>query len=77
VYRASLPASDRLSVEDLVEDLAAAGRHARVADGVDAIVDLVAAEARSGDVIVAMSNGAFGGIHEKLLAGLAARAAGR
>ena len=36
----------------------------------DALVDSVAAEARAGDVILVMSNGGFGGVHEKLLARL-------
>jgi UDP-N-acetylmuramate: L-alanyl-gamma-D-glutamyl-meso-diaminopimelate ligase len=40
----------------------------------DAIVEVLAAEAREGDVILAMSNGAFGGLHGKLLAALEARA---
>jgi UDP-N-acetylmuramate: L-alanyl-gamma-D-glutamyl-meso-diaminopimelate ligase len=38
---------------------------------VDDIVRTVAAEAREGDVLLVMSNGGFGGIHEKLLAALA------
>jgi UDP-N-acetylmuramate: L-alanyl-gamma-D-glutamyl-meso-diaminopimelate ligase len=37
---------------------------------VDAIVDHVAAGVRPGDVVAVMSNGGFGGIHEKLLAAL-------
>ena len=35
---------------------------------VDAIVDIIAAEAGDGDLVVCMSNGGFGGIHGKLLA---------
>jgi UDP-N-acetylmuramate: L-alanyl-gamma-D-glutamyl-meso-diaminopimelate ligase len=34
------------------------------------LVDQVLAESRTGDHILVMSNGAFGGIHERLLAGL-------
>jgi len=41
-----------------------------VNETVQAIVDGVVAEARSGDHILVMSNGAFGGIHLKLLEGL-------
>jgi UDP-N-acetylmuramate: L-alanyl-gamma-D-glutamyl-meso-diaminopimelate ligase len=33
----------------------------------DKLIDAIAATARSGDVVVIMSNGGFGGIHEKLL----------
>jgi UDP-N-acetylmuramate: L-alanyl-gamma-D-glutamyl-meso-diaminopimelate ligase len=36
----------------------------------DALVSAVAAEARPGDHVLVMSNGGFGGIHEKLLARL-------
>jgi UDP-N-acetylmuramate: L-alanyl-gamma-D-glutamyl-meso-diaminopimelate ligase len=33
----------------------------------------ITAEARSGDQLVLMSNGSFGGLHERLLAALRAR----
>jgi UDP-N-acetylmuramate: L-alanyl-gamma-D-glutamyl-meso-diaminopimelate ligase len=48
------------------------GDKARVVDDLDALVDAIARDARAGDQIVVMSNGAFGGIHDKLLARLAA-----
>jgi UDP-N-acetylmuramate: L-alanyl-gamma-D-glutamyl-meso-diaminopimelate ligase len=38
---------------------------------VDEIVTLLAGEARDGDHVAVLSNGGFGGIHEKLLAALA------
>ena len=38
---------------------------------VDDIVRTVVDEARPGDVLLVMSNGGFGGIHEKLLTALA------
>jgi UDP-N-acetylmuramate: L-alanyl-gamma-D-glutamyl-meso-diaminopimelate ligase len=40
---------------------------------VDAIVEQLAAEARPGDTIALLSNGSFGGAHEKLLSALARR----
>ncbi|GAB4357777.1 MAG: UDP-N-acetylmuramate:L-alanyl-gamma-D-glutamyl-me so-diaminopimelate ligase [Gammaproteobacteria bacterium] len=43
---------------------------ADVADSVEAIVTSIATVARSGDHVVVMSNGAFGGIHDKLLSAL-------
>ncbi len=46
---------------------AAADPPGRVFDNVEAIVAFLAATAESGDHIVIMSNGGFGGIHEKLL----------
>ena len=70
VYRSNLPADLRLSPEQLVADLSAAGVHARFIPDVGAIVDTLAREARHGDVVVIMSNGGFGGIHAKLLEAL-------
>jgi len=70
VYRAQLPADERLSPERLVEDLVAAGRRARFVPDVGGIIELLAREVRDGDIVVVMSNGGFGGIHEKLLAAL-------
>ena len=37
---------------------------------IDKMVEQVAAQARAGDILVVMSNGGFGGIHDKLLARL-------
>jgi len=45
----------------------ATGVSASVSGSVEAIVDEVIREARSGDHILIMSNGNFGGIHEKLI----------
>jgi len=47
-----------------------------IGDDIDAIVESVVAQARSGDRIVVMSNGGFGGIHGLLEAGLEARYSG-
>lgn len=66
VFRSSLPVEERLDAERLVRDLQQSGRRARYVPGVDAIAAVVASEAREGDLVVVMSNGAFGGIHEKL-----------
>ena len=49
------------------------GPLAVVADTVEALVAAVAQAARSGDHVLCMSNGGFGGVHDKLLAALAAR----
>jgi len=70
VYRSTLPEEARLSVGQLVGDLKAAGRSAREADSIDAIVRTVVAEHRRGDLVVIMSNGGFGGVHQKLLRAL-------
>jgi len=49
------------------------GRRATLCAHLDDIVDQVVAAARPGDHLVVMSNGGFGGIHQKLLDALAAR----
>ena len=54
------------------EALAPMGAQAVVADSVDALVAAVVKAARPGDQVLVMSNGAFGGIHDKLLAALGA-----
>lgn len=55
------------------EALVPMGAAVRVLDSVDALVSAVSEEARPGDHIVCMSNGSFGGVHEKLLRSLSSR----
>jgi UDP-N-acetylmuramate: L-alanyl-gamma-D-glutamyl-meso-diaminopimelate ligase len=66
-----------LNSPDLGWDLAGAvssmGNRASLSRTVDALVKGLAAEARAGDHVLVMSNGGFGGVHEKLLAALRAR----
>ena len=57
---------------DVAEALAPLGAKARCFDDLAALVAAVCADARAGDQILVMSNGAFGGVHEKLLMALAA-----
>ena len=56
------------------EALAPLGEAATVADTVDALVAQIVRAARPGDHVLCMSNGGFGGIQDKLLAALSARA---
>ncbi|HUO85677.1 MAG TPA: cyanophycin synthetase, partial [Thermoanaerobaculia bacterium] len=56
-----------MSVPALVEDLEQNGVLAEQVDDFDAIAETVASEAEEEDVVIAMSSGAFGGIHEKIL----------
>ncbi len=56
---------------DAADALAPLGAQALVADSVDKLVAAVARAARPGDQVLVMSNGGFGGIHDKLLAALA------
>ena len=44
---------------------------AQLAGNIDELVQSVAAQVQPGDQVVIMSNGGFGGIHQKLLAELA------
>ncbi|QQS33910.1 MAG: UDP-N-acetylmuramate:L-alanyl-gamma-D-glutamyl-meso-diaminopimelate ligase [Acidobacteriota bacterium] len=57
-----------LDVPKLVADIAATGKPARTLDDADAIVEHLTPQLSDGDVVAIMSNGGFGGIHEKLLA---------
>jgi UDP-N-acetylmuramate: L-alanyl-gamma-D-glutamyl-meso-diaminopimelate ligase len=52
---------------DLKGALSPLGEHAIVSQDLDALVSLVVAKAKAGDRILVMSNGGFGGIHQKLL----------
>ena len=61
-----------LDTEKLINDIAAQNKPALAITDVDEIVESLTPELRSGDVVAIMSNGAFGGIHEKLLAALRA-----
>ena len=56
---------------DAAQALAPMGAHAIVAPTIAELVSRVVAAARSGDHVLCMSNGGFGGIHEKLLEALA------
>ncbi len=59
---------------DASEALAPLGEKARVFDDLAPLVAAIAAEASEGDQVLVMSNGGFGGIHQKLLDALAVSA---
>ena len=61
-----------LDIEKLIEDISTRNKPAHAITDVDEIVEQLRNELRSGDVVAIMSNGGFGGIHEKLLAALSA-----
>jgi len=58
---------------DLPSAVAALGARASLAASVDELVKGLADDSRPGDHILVMSNGGFGGLHDKLLAALRAR----
>jgi UDP-N-acetylmuramate: L-alanyl-gamma-D-glutamyl-meso-diaminopimelate ligase len=58
---------------DVAGALAPLGGKAEVHDELDTLVDAVTRTARAGDHVLVMSNGGFGGVHDKLLGALAGR----
>ncbi|MBL8443839.1 MAG: UDP-N-acetylmuramate:L-alanyl-gamma-D-glutamyl-meso-diaminopimelate ligase [Zoogloeaceae bacterium] len=83
VMKARLPASLELADEvfcyahglgwDAAEALTPLGKKARTYVDLEQLVSDVVAHARADDHILVMSNGGFGGVHDKLLAALHAR----
>jgi UDP-N-acetylmuramate: L-alanyl-gamma-D-glutamyl-meso-diaminopimelate ligase len=67
-----LAAEDLFSPAELAGDLQAIHKKAHAGQSVDDICQLLTAQCRVGDVVVIMSNGAFGGLPRKLLTTLAA-----
>jgi UDP-N-acetylmuramate: L-alanyl-gamma-D-glutamyl-meso-diaminopimelate ligase len=65
-----VPEAERLDVDRLAAEISASGAPARACGTVEEMVEAVRQLARPGDVVLAMSNGAFGGIWDKLLAAL-------
>jgi UDP-N-acetylmuramate: L-alanyl-gamma-D-glutamyl-meso-diaminopimelate ligase len=63
-----------LDTAQLIGDIAAQDKPAFAIGDVNEIVLRLSSELRSGDVVAIMSNGGFGGIHEKLLVALGAAA---
>ncbi|MGZ4790151.1 MAG: UDP-N-acetylmuramate:L-alanyl-gamma-D-glutamyl-meso-diaminopimelate ligase [Terriglobales bacterium] len=71
VFRSeAVPENERLELPALAAEVGQNGRRARLLKDADAIVETVAPEMRSGDVVAILSNGGFGGIYEKLPARL-------
>jgi len=60
---------------DVAAALAPLGDKAQTFEQLDALVAAVVHAARAGDQILVMSNGGFGGVHDKLLRALAEQAA--
>ncbi|MCS6901528.1 MAG: cyanophycin synthetase, partial [Myxococcales bacterium] len=66
---------DTLDLERLVADLRACGKDASAPPTLDAVVDEIASWVRPGDVVLLMSNGAFGGVPGRVLAAIGANVA--
>ena len=75
VFRSeAVPENERLELPELATDIQNHGRRARLIANADEIIETIAPEMRSGDVVAILSNGGFGGIYEKLPARLRALA---
>ena len=61
-----------LDTSELIEAISQQGKPALALSGADEIVTHIFPELREGDVVAIMSNGGFGGIHEKILTALKA-----
>jgi len=59
-----------LDTRSLIDSIASQNKPAFAISDVDATMQRLGAELRSGDVVAFMSNGGFGGIHEKLILAL-------
>jgi UDP-N-acetylmuramate: L-alanyl-gamma-D-glutamyl-meso-diaminopimelate ligase len=62
----AIPEAQRLNVDRVVSDIQKHGKQARILADATAIVNAIALELKSGDVVAILSNGGFGGIYEKL-----------
>lgn len=68
VYRPeSIPESERLEPQRVIDGLTAQSKPALLLPTADEIVATIGPQLQKGDVVVVMSNGGFGGIHERLL----------
>lgn len=67
---ANLQAGEVLDIHALAKGIEQAGSRARAFETIDEIERTVLSEVKAGDVVLAMSNGAFGGLVGKLKAGL-------
>jgi UDP-N-acetylmuramate: L-alanyl-gamma-D-glutamyl-meso-diaminopimelate ligase len=62
----AVPENERLTTASVVNGIKRGGKPARELADADAIVEAVAPDLQSGDVVAILSNGGFGGIYEKL-----------
>jgi UDP-N-acetylmuramate: L-alanyl-gamma-D-glutamyl-meso-diaminopimelate ligase len=69
----SIPVDERLVPEEVAQRLVKRGISAMVCLDADAIVEALREQVKPGDVVAIMSNGAFGGIYDKLPKALEAR----
>lgn len=68
--QSNIAEEDRFSSSQLVDDLKSKGVDTYLYKDVDPMVEFVKSKAKKGDVVLVMSNGAFGGIYTKILKAL-------
>jgi len=68
--RTNVPESERLDIDRIAREI---GERAVAASSVEQILEAITKDARAGDAVALLSNGAFGGIHTRLLDALAKR----
>lgn len=68
--QAKIVETDRFSVAELISDLKKSGKTATSFNTADEIVGFLKSKAKSGDMILIMSNGGFDGIYQKLMTAL-------
>ena len=69
-YKTRYGLDKMMSVSNIVQSLGGNGVEVEQIDDFDAIARRVAGDAQDGDVVLVMSSGAFGGVHEKILSEL-------
>ncbi|HJK92909.1 MAG TPA: Mur ligase family protein [Polyangiaceae bacterium LLY-WYZ-15_(1-7)] len=74
VGRPEIPAEEKLDTAAIAEAIRARGGEAHASADLDEVLERVVAAARPGDAVVLMSNGAFGGIYDRVLAALTGEA---
>ena len=62
----AIPPAERLDLERVVSEIRRRGKPARILPDAEAIVNTIATELATRDVVAILSNGGFGGIYEKL-----------
>ena len=63
----SLPEHERLNPFEVAQSISEQGGRARIGESYDELVSILKDELQSGDVVVFMSNGNFGGVPKKLI----------
>ena len=72
VGRLEIPADERLDTTALAAAIRGGSKLAEAHDSIESLIQRAADLAKPGDTIVAMSNGAFANIHDRLLCAIAA-----